>query len=52
MQNNDNNVPDDQDFEYLRENLKIENLNCDYFHNLVTNPKVESVGFIRLFDLN
>ena len=42
MQDNDN-TPNDQDFDYVKESLKIENLTCDYYHNLVMNPKIEKV---------
>ena len=41
--NTDNNDPTDQDFDYLKEALKCENLTCDYYHNLVMNAKIEKV---------
>ena len=45
QKNSDQNEPTDQDFDYLKEALKCENLNCDYYHNLVTNSKIEKVYF-------
>lgn len=31
---------DEQDLDNLKENLKIENLSCDYYHNLITNEQI------------
>jgi hypothetical protein len=47
QKNSEQNEPNDQDFDYLKEALKCENLNCDYYHNLVINSKIEKVYYFK-----
>lgn len=50
----ENSEIEEQDFDTFRENVKLENLTCDYYPNLTTNPSVEKVNKLnkRLYDVN